>query len=136
MPSSLLASILEATTDQVREMAINYGLLISLPELTEAEGDRLQEILDFACENGALTFWIHELDHIIGHQTGLLNPDCRKDYDNKKAWLREYFMEGLDYEFEHKSPAEVRDFLERYVAKRNNPDFSSSSSASSISTGT
>ncbi|PSB05223.1 hypothetical protein C7B76_31830 [filamentous cyanobacterium CCP2] len=133
MPSSLLTSILEATTDQVRDMAIDYGLLISLPELTEEEGDRLQEILDFACEDGALSFWISELDHIVAHQTGLLSPDCRKDYENKKAWLREHFMECLKYGIEQKSPEEVRNLLEQYTAKRKISNFSIPPSARSTS---
>lgn len=123
MPSNLLESILDATTGEVREMAIEYGQLISLPELTEFQGDRLQEILDYACNNGALSFWLVELDHIIGHQTGLLNPDFRKDYDNKKALLKEYFTEFLESSSADKSPEEVRDFLGRYSAERSNPDF-------------
>ncbi|MBD1917275.1 MULTISPECIES: hypothetical protein [Cyanophyceae] len=116
-------------------MAIDYGLLISLPELTEEEGDRLQEILDLACEDGALSFWISELDHIVAHQTGLLSSDCRKDYENKKAWLREHFMECLEYELENKSPAEVRVFLEQYTAKRKISNSSSSPGSRYTSTG-
>lgn len=123
MPSNLLKSILDATTGEVSEMAIEYGQLISLPELTEAQGDRLQEILDYACNNGALSFWLVELDHIIGHQTGLLNPDFRKDYDNKKALLKEYFTEFLESSSADKSPKEVRTFLESYSEERSNPDF-------------
>jgi hypothetical protein len=129
MPSNLLESILDATTDTVSEMAIDYGQLISLPELTEAQEDRLQEILDYACDDGALSFWISEIDHIIGHQMGLLNPDCREDYDNKKALLKEYFMELLESSSSGKSPEEIRSFLTRYSKNRSNPDFPDSLSS-------
>lgn len=129
MPINLLESILDATTDAVREMAIDYGQLISLPELTEAQGDRLQEILDYACHDGALSFWISEIDHIVGHQMGLLNPDCRKDYENKKALLKEYFMELLERSSSGKSPEDIRSFLTRYSKSRSNPDFPDSLSS-------
>ena len=120
MPINLLASILDATTDEVRELAIEYGQLISLLKLTDMQGERLQEILDCACDNGALSFWISELDHVIGHETGLLNPDCRRDYDNKKALFKEYFMEFLEGAAVDKGPREIREFLERYSAEKEN----------------
>ena len=120
MPIKLLTSILDATTDEVSELAIEYGELISLPQLTDAQGERLQEILDCACDNGALSFWISELDHVIGHEIGLLNPDCRRDYDNKKALFKEYFMEFLVRGAADKRPGEIREFLERYSAEREN----------------
>ncbi|WOD37340.1 hypothetical protein [Nodosilinea sp. E11] len=123
MPSNLLESILDATTEAVSQMAIDYGQLISLPELTEAQEDRLQEILDHACNDGALSFWISEIDHVIGHQMGLLNPDCRKDYENKKALLKEYFTELMESSSSGKSPEEIRSFLMRYSKSRSNPDF-------------
>jgi hypothetical protein len=110
-------------------MAIDYGQLISLPELTEAQEDRLQEILDYACDDGALSFWISEIDHIVGHQMGLLNPDCRKDYENKKALLKEYFMELLESSSSGKSPEAIRSFLTSYSKSRSNPDFPDSLSS-------
>ena len=121
MLSNLLESILEATTGKVSRMAIEYGQLISLPKLTDTQGERLQEILDCACDDGALSFWISELDHILGHETGLLNPDSRKEYDNKKALLQEYFTAFQDTNATSNNPSEIRASLERYLADRKNP---------------
>ncbi|MEM9807386.1 MAG: hypothetical protein AAF959_19150 [Cyanobacteria bacterium P01_D01_bin.56] len=122
MPNDTRESILDATTDEVSRLAVEYGQLSALSELTDKQGDRLQEILDLACEDGALSFWISELDHILGHELGLLNPDCRRDYDNKKALLREYSMELLEADFNNKKAHEKRKFLEDYLAAKRNSE--------------
>jgi hypothetical protein len=115
MPTNLLKSILDATTDEVSELAIKYGQLSSLPQLTDAQSDQLEEILDRACDDGALSFWISELDHVLGHETGLLNPDCRREYNNEKSLLQEHFVEFIQEYTEDKSPEEIREFLKDYV---------------------
>lgn len=123
MPSNLRESILDATTDAVSEMAIEYGRLARLPKLTDTQGDRIQAILDAACENGALSFWISEIDHILGHEMGLLGPEHRRDYDDKKALLREHFTGLLQEEPADKSPKEIRELLKKYLMKRESSGF-------------
>ena len=118
MPDNLRESILDATTDAISEMAIEYGQLTWLPKLTDAQGDRLQEILDAACENGALSFWISEIDHILGHEMGLLSPKHRREYDDKKALLREHFTGLLQEKSVDKSSKEIRELLQKYLRER------------------
>lgn len=121
MPMNLLESILDATTDEVSELAIKYGQLSSLPQLTDEQSDQLQAILDRACEDGALSFWISELDHILGHETGLLNPDCRREYNNEKSLLQEHFVEFIQGHIEKETPKGIRTFLQSYANGKSRP---------------
>ena len=122
MPNEIQESVLDATTEQVSRLAIEYGQLSALPELNDRQEKRMQEILDLACEDGALSFWISELDHVLGHELGLLSPDYRRDYNNQKALLREYMLEFLEADFDTKEAHEKREFLEKYLESKRNPE--------------
>ena len=122
MPNEMKESVLDATTEDVIRLAIEYGQLSALPELNDRQEERMQEILDLACEDGALSFWISELDHVLGHELGLLSPDHCRDYSNQKALLREYSMELLEADFDNKKAHEKREFLEKYLESKRNPE--------------
>lgn len=68
-----------------------YCRLAALPCLSDAEGQRLDELLELAEADGRLDFWINEADHFIDHAIGL--GSATRVYasvnENLKARLRE-----------------------------------------------
>lgn len=75
-------------------IAVEYGTLASLKRPSEAELDRIEEILTLAMSNGLLNLWIDEIDHCLGHRLGLLEPEAQGRYEDQQAVLREY-LEAL-----------------------------------------
>jgi hypothetical protein len=67
-----------------------YYQLRFLSTLSNQQADRLGEILRAASSDGILDLWITEVDHALGHNLNLLNPACRRAYENQQALLREY----------------------------------------------
>lgn len=82
--------ILDATTDDVLKQALIYARISVKPCLSPEDEVMLQAILEEATGNGALSFWISEFDHIIGHELGLLTEEKRDLYKNQQAILQEY----------------------------------------------
>ncbi|MGF1568172.1 MAG: peptidoglycan-binding protein [Nodosilinea sp.] len=68
-----------------------YCQLALRPSLSEAEGNRMAELLALAEHNGQLDFWINEADHFIDHALGF--GSASRVYasvnENLKARLRE-----------------------------------------------
>ncbi len=64
-----------------------YCQLASQKTLSEADVDRLTEILTIAESDNKLTFLINEADHFLAHQLGLLDIDDRNRYENQQAQL-------------------------------------------------
>ncbi|WP_017301063.1 peptidoglycan-binding domain-containing protein [Nodosilinea nodulosa] len=68
-----------------------YCQLAARPSLTDAESQRLDELLAQAETDGRLDFWINEADHFIDHAIGL--GSASRVYasvnENLKARLRE-----------------------------------------------
>ncbi len=68
-----------------------YCRLATRPSLSEAESQRLDELLELAEQDGRLDFWINEADHVIAHAIGL--GSAARVYasanENLKARLRE-----------------------------------------------
>ena len=95
-------------------VAIEYGLLNMLKQPSEAQSDRIQEILDEAAEDNALGFWVNEINHILGHRQGWLDDSCRKDYERSKAELSKdaYEFQKL---LENRNTKEVIQFIQVYL---------------------
>jgi hypothetical protein len=55
--------------------ALEYSELASLPELSEAQADRMEFILIEASNDPALSFWVNEIDHCLGHQLGIADRE-------------------------------------------------------------
>lgn len=72
-------------------LVYEYCRLAARPTLTDAEGQRLDELLAQAETDGRLDFWINEADHFIDHAIGL--GSARRVYasvnENLKSRLRE-----------------------------------------------
>lgn len=69
-----------------------YMQLTFQPELTEEEGDRLEEILCKAESDEFLTYWLSVIDNISNQELSLLDEKHIKSYKNQQAWLREYLI--------------------------------------------
>ena len=66
-------SVLLAQSDQHQEILLEYCLLALKPTLTEAEQDRMAEILERGTEDAVLSFWLEEGDHLVAHHLGLID---------------------------------------------------------------
>lgn len=82
--------LLSQSTAMIIKLVLEYAELAIQPSLTDAEADRLGEILETAAENPTLNFWITELEHLISHRLSLLNEDDRESYKDQEAMMREY----------------------------------------------
>jgi hypothetical protein len=85
---------LSQSTSKIMQLASEYARLASQASLTDAEADRLGEILDKANEHPALNLWIAELDHLISHRLNLLSEDDRESYKDQQAMMREYGVQN------------------------------------------
>lgn len=70
--------------------ALEYGKLLSLPNPSEEQADRLGAILEQAVDNSVLHFCLSEIDHFIAHYFGLLDEDDRESYKDQQALVKEY----------------------------------------------
>lgn len=82
------------STSKIMQLASEYARLASQASLTDAEADRLGEILEKANEHPALNFWIAELDHLLSHRLNLLSEDDRESYKDQQAMMREYGVQN------------------------------------------
>jgi hypothetical protein len=87
-------SLLAQTTSTILDLVLEYARLAPQSSLTDAEADRLGEILEKANEYPALNFWIAELDHLISHRLNLLSEDDRESYKDQQAMMREYAIQN------------------------------------------
>jgi hypothetical protein len=87
--------ILSQSPPEIMQIVLEYGKLATLINPSEAEADRLADILADACENDVLSFWLAEVDHCLGHHLGLLDEDDREDYLDQQALLRERFGQSF-----------------------------------------
>jgi hypothetical protein len=78
------------SSPEVMQLALEYANLAALPIPLEQQADRLGEILEQAMDNRVLSFWITEIDHMLGHHLGLLDEDARESYRDQQVLLREY----------------------------------------------
>lgn len=82
--------LLSKSTPEIMQIAQEYGRLAAIRNPSDAEANRLGEILEMASQDSVLSFWIEEADHLLGHDLGLLDEDDRESYQNQQALLREH----------------------------------------------
>ncbi|NEP80377.1 MAG: hypothetical protein F6K39_20730 [Okeania sp. SIO3B3] len=82
-------------TLSLKKLINEYIKLASLPELNLEQEEKLGEILEQASQNEILSFWISEVDYILGESLGLLKPEDLNYYEDQKALLREHFFSDL-----------------------------------------
>lgn len=85
-PTDAAFSFSSDCPDLVRE----YCRLASTINLSEAEADRLNEILELAESDGRLDFWLNEADHFLAHELSLTSKTSIYNVENQQAKLREY----------------------------------------------
>ena len=78
----------EEKLDLYRPLFSEYCQLATCSELSEAQADRMLEILDRAQEDSILDFLIAEADHIIAHEQGLMEE---KNKQRVRQW--QYFLD-------------------------------------------
>jgi hypothetical protein len=82
---------------EMKQIILEYAKLAALHNPSEQEADKLERILDLALDNELLSFWIVEIDHLLGHQLGLLDEEHREHYKDQESLLKEYL--GLSENF-------------------------------------
>ncbi|GGA54075.1 hypothetical protein [Okeania sp. KiyG1] len=82
-------------TLSLKKLINEYVRLASLPELNLEQEEKLGEILEQASQNEILSFWISEVDYILGESLGLLKPEDLNYYEDQKALLKEQFFSNL-----------------------------------------
>lgn len=87
-------NIVSDSSEVAVELAKEYARLVVLSKRQEEEEDRIDEILQLANHSEILSFWIIEIDHLVGHYLGLLDEDDRESYKDQQAFLREYAGTG------------------------------------------
>ncbi|MBD1877234.1 hypothetical protein H6F75_27510 [Nodosilinea sp. FACHB-131] len=104
---------------ELHPVAVEYGLLNMLKRPSEAQNDRIQEILEEATEDNALGFWIDEINHILGHRQGWLDDSCRRDYELRKMELS---SDALRFKrlLEKNNSADLLRFVQFYLEDHSN----------------
>ena len=80
----------EEKLDLYRPLFSEYCQLATCAELSEAQANRMLEILDKAQEDSILDFLITEADHIIAHELGLMEE---KNKQRIHQW--QYFLDRM-----------------------------------------
>ncbi len=75
--------------EDAKKIGDEYGELMILPTLSEAQEDRIEAILVMATVHGNIDFWISRAAYHKGADIGLLSPAALHDYENQRAVLRE-----------------------------------------------
>jgi len=90
-----------------------YCALAVRSQLSEAEADRLAELLAMAETDGSLDFWIHEADHFLDHALGLSSETRVYAFinENLKARLRELLAEDANNDASCELIQEIKDSL-------------------------
>lgn len=69
-------------------LLLEYCQLALKPTLTEAEQDRMGEILAMGTEDVVLSFWLEEGDHLVAHHLGLIDEGLVKSQQDRFRRLR------------------------------------------------
>lgn len=67
-----------------------YGELMVTKTLSDADEQRMDEILALATVHEIIDFWVSYEGCIRGMEIGLVNESAIANYEDQKAWLREY----------------------------------------------
>lgn len=95
-----IENVLSDSSPLIQKVIFQYWELACLSHLSDKQQEQLAQILELATESEVLTFWIAEIDHIIGHKLGLLESEERISYQNQQAFLREYLMVHAEFKSE------------------------------------
>jgi hypothetical protein len=80
------------------QVVSEYQRLAEIKHRSESDEDRLDAILLAAQENEILSFWLTEVDHILGEEEGLLDQASYELYLNEHAALVERLgLKGADF---------------------------------------
>ena len=82
--------IIDETTEDVINLAVQYGRIGTLDTLSCEDIKLMEEILDRALNNEILSFWISEMDHILAHELDLFEEGWLDNHKDWTALLREY----------------------------------------------
>ncbi|MDB9524510.1 peptidoglycan-binding domain-containing protein [Oscillatoria sp. CS-180] len=85
-------SALLTESDLHKDVVLEYCQLALKPTLTDADQDRMAEILDMGAENAVLNFWLEEGDHLVAHRLGLIDESFIK---NQQDEFRRSVRHGL-----------------------------------------
>jgi hypothetical protein len=66
--------------------------------LTEAQQERMQEILNAAEDNPLLAFLLNEADHVVGHELNLISSDFVEEQQRKLEKKLDAAMEDIEVE--------------------------------------
>jgi hypothetical protein len=67
-----------------------YYSLCAQPDLSEAEADCIETILEQAESDELLSFFLTEIDYLVGQTLGLYDEKHIRSYRDQQAWLREH----------------------------------------------
>jgi hypothetical protein len=74
-------------TPESKKIIQEYFQLALLQQLSQAQAQRMSEIMEMIQSSEVLCFWVNEADHLIGHKLNLIDEnECK----NQQARLREY----------------------------------------------
>jgi len=97
MNKQKLTDFFTTLSPKLEKLITEYARLAALPELNEQQAEQLGQILEQASQSEIIAFWIAEIDHILAHSLGLLEPQDCHSYDDQKALLREHFVREGKY---------------------------------------
>jgi len=89
-----LSELHAATYQTMIRTVQEYTELALLPELSEADADRMYAILVQAGNDPLLSFWLDEMDHCIGHRLSLMDEESQKQYKEQQSLLSHLLLEG------------------------------------------
>lgn len=75
--------------EAAKKLGDEYGQLMVLPNLTDEQEARLDEILVLATIHGNVDFWVARAACDRGAEVGLLSPEYLSYYEDQRAILRE-----------------------------------------------
>lgn len=85
-PAEAQPDLIPDPFDLVRE----YCRLAVQRPLSDADMNRLEQILTLAESDGLLDFWINEADHFLAHELALTDESSIHACENQQAMLREH----------------------------------------------
>ena len=75
---------------RAKEIGMEYGDLMVASDLSQAQEERIIQILELALTNKEVEFWVSHLTCIRGMEAGLLTETAQKEYEDQKALLKEH----------------------------------------------
>jgi hypothetical protein len=84
------SDIAPITGPEAKALGVEYGELMIAESLSEAQAERMAEILDLAITHNEVDFWVAHFTCSVGMETGLLSQDDQDNFEDQKAMLREH----------------------------------------------